>query len=76
MFREGEFYLGCKFGLVSGIWYLFENRNSKKFSQCFFVKTQFLQTKLGKCGFVHALEFFLDFWLKVVFRVQVPVLIE
>ena len=61
MFGEGELYLGCNIGLVLGLQYLFENGNSKKFSQYFFVKTPFLQTKLAKCGFVHALEIFLDF---------------
>jgi hypothetical protein len=35
-----------------------------------------LQTKLAKCGFVHALEFFLDFWLKAGVQGQVWVLIE
>ena len=35
-----------------------------------------LQTKLAKCGFVHALEKFLDSWLKVGVRGQVMVFIE
>ena len=34
-----------------------------------------LQTKLAKCGFVHALEIFLVFWLKVDVQGQVWVLV-
>ena len=63
--REKNF-LGGISGLVSGLWCLFENGNSKKFSQYCFVKTQFWQTKLGFLQF--SLEFFLDFCQKWVFE--------
>ena len=64
------------FGLFLGLWYLFEKGNSKKFSQCFLSKLSVYKLSWVSVDLFHALEIFLDFWLKVVFQVQVWVLIE
>ena len=45
-----NFVLGGRLGLFLGLRCLFENGNSKKILSVFFVKTQFLQTKLGICN--------------------------
>ena len=41
MSHEEELYIGCKMGLVLGLRYLFENGNSKKFSQYFLSNLSF-----------------------------------
>ena len=56
--------------------YLFEKGNSKKFSQYFLSKLSFYKLSWVSVDLFHALDFFLDFLLKVVFQVQVQVLIE
>ena len=38
---RGNYFLGGRLGLVSGLWCLFENGNSKKFSQSFLSKLDF-----------------------------------
>ena len=70
---RGKNFLGGILGLVSGLRCLFENGNSKKFSQYFLSKLSF-----DKLSWVFAicLGNFFGFLSKVVFRVQVRVFME
>jgi hypothetical protein len=65
---RGKHFLGGRSGLVSGLRCLFENGNSKKFSQYFLSKLSF--DKLSWL-IVICLRKFFGFLSKVVFRVQV-----
>jgi len=70
---RGKNVSGGRSGLVSRLWCLFENGNSKKFSQYFLSKLNF--DKLSWL-IVICLRKFLGFLLKVVFQVQVQVFME
>ena len=64
---RGKNVLGGKSVLFSGLRCLFENGNSKTFSQYFLSKLSFYKLSWVSVDLFHALEIFLDFWLKVVF---------
>ena len=74
---RGNYVSSARLGLVSGLRYLFENGNSKKFSHYFLSKYGFRKLSWLSVDFaLHALEIFWDFRLKEDVRGQVRVLIE
>ena len=70
--REKNF-LGGRSGLVSGLWCLFENGNSKKFSQYFLSKLSF--DKLSWLIAISLTNFF-GLLSKVVFQIKLRVFME
>ena len=70
---SGKNVLGGRFGLSSGLWFLLENGNSKKFSQYFLSKLSF--DKLSWL-FAFCLRNFFGFLSKLVFLSQVRVIME
>jgi hypothetical protein len=70
---SGKNLLGERSSLVSGLWCLIENGNSKKFSQYFLSKLSF--DKLSWV-FAFCLPKFFGFLSKLVFRAQVRVIME